>query len=151
MIGLSRITLSIRSMKNVQRQKKKETQQLPVVYKPFKKLRLKRRDLGENKNPLFQHDPGHYKSAQAKWDIRLLSHMNFASTSLRNLTERSRLIPLILNKRMQAWLSTSDCVTCVIATATSWLLTLYTVCFTTFQCRLIRWLFFRLINGLFGL
>lgn len=68
MIGLCRITLSIRNMKNMcrGREKKNKPTSPPVVYKPLQKLHLKRRDLDENKNPLFQHDPGHYKSAQAK-------------------------------------------------------------------------------------
>lgn len=75
MVELCRISLSIRNMENMcrGREEKQQIYQLPGVFKPLQKLHLKWRDLGENKNPLFQHDPGHYKSAQAKWDIRLLS------------------------------------------------------------------------------
>lgn len=77
--------------------KNTKTYQLTVVYKLLQKLHLKRTDLDENKSPLFQHDPGHYKSAQAKWDIRLLSELSFHL--FKDLTERSRLIPLILDTK----------------------------------------------------
>lgn len=78
-----------------QRWKKHKPYQLTVAHKPLQKLHLKWMDLDGNKSPLFQHDPGHYKSAQAKWDIRLLSELSFHL--FKNQTERSRLIPLILD------------------------------------------------------
>lgn len=46
--------------------KKTGTKQLAVVYKSLEEVNFKQMNLDENKSPLFERDPGHYKSAQAK-------------------------------------------------------------------------------------
>lgn len=81
-------------------------------------IHLKQMNLEENKSPLCQHDPGHYESTQAKWDIRLFSEPSFHRFFWKPGWKKE-IDPVGLKHKMPSWLSTSDYVTCLTATANS--------------------------------